>query len=163
MKQDIVEVIEKDHKKLKTLYKKGLKKDTSFEDKQEIFEQLVLLVTAHSKSEEAVVYAPTCGDPLTKHEAFEGFEEHGLVELLIEEMKSEENDDRWEAKFMVVCELLDHHVDEEEKEYLPKLKKLFDDRAREEMAAEYLEMFARLMEAQKSISEPRDEAHLRSH
>lgn len=163
MKSDIVTAIEKDHKKLKSLYKRGLKKNTSLEDKQEIFEELAHLVTAHSKSEEAVVYAPTCGEPLTKHEAFEGFEEHGLVELLMEEMKSEENDDRWEAKFMVVCELLDHHVDEEEKEYLPKLKKLFSAEEREEMADEYFEMFERLIEAQKNISEPQDLAHLRNH
>ena len=162
MKNEITSEIKEDHKKLKELYKKGLDKETNLSDKQSIFDTLVAVVTAHSKSEEAVLYAPTCGEPETKHEAFEGFEEHGLVELLIQEMKSEVKNDRWEAKFTVVCELLDQHVNEEEDEYLPKLKKMFSEEERVQMGKEYREMYNRLIEAQKNIFEPEME-HLRNH
>ncbi|MES2769804.1 MAG: hemerythrin domain-containing protein [Bdellovibrionota bacterium] len=163
MKHELISEMKVDHKKLKELYKKGLKKTTSLEDKLEIFESLAPLVKAHAKSEEAVLYAPTCGMDETKHEALEGFEEHGLVELLLEEMKSEGNNDRWEAKFTVVCELLDHHIEEEEQEYFSKIKNIFSHEERIEMGKEYREMFSRLIDAQKNILEPEEFEHLRNH
>lgn len=163
MNTDIISAIKEDHKTLKSLYKIGLDKKSSLQDKKQIFRQLVIAVTAHSKSEEVVVYAPTCRDPDMKKDAYEGFEEHALVELLILEMQTEDNDDKWEAKFTVICHLLDHHIKEEEDYYLPKLKDMFDVEQRKEMAKEYNETFARLVKAQKSITEPELQPHMRNH
>ena len=160
--KDIINEINDDHKKLKALYKMGLKKKTTYEEKKQIFEELSVLVTAHAKSEEAVMYVPTCSQEETKMNAFEGFEEHGLVELLMEEMKSEDHPDRWSAKFTVICELLEHHIEEEEEEYLPKLKEMYSSEERKSMGDEYREMFSRLLEVQSHIGNPQ-EAHLRSH
>lgn len=161
--KELVAAIKDDHKIIKKLYKEGLKKKASLDQKREIFGDLLKYVTAHSKSEEWAMYTPTCREEETRHEAFEGFEEHGLVELLMEEMKSESNEDRWEAKFTVVCELLEHHIEEEESEYLPKVTQMYSDEERETMGAEYREMYSRLVSAQESISEPTHQEHLRSH
>lgn len=162
MSKDLISLIKEDHKKLKKLYKIGLKKDADFSEKKNAFDELSALIIAHSKSEEAAMYVPTCGIEETKRNAFEGFEEHELVELLIQEMRSEENIERWIAKFTVMCELLDHHIEEEEDEYLPLLKEVFTDEEREALGKEYKDMFERLMEVQEYIQDP-IEAHMRNH
>jgi hemerythrin superfamily protein len=163
LNSDIVTAIKKDHDKLKDLYKKALQKNVKIEDKKYIFDQLAVVLTAHSKSEEAVIYAQTCNDHRTKKDAFEGFEEHALIDLLVQELKSEQNPDKWEAKFTVACELLKHHIEEEEDRYLPKLVVLFDDDQRKAMAKEYNEMFDLLIKSQENISEPNYPQHFRNH
>jgi hemerythrin superfamily protein len=159
---DIITAIKEDHQNLKDLFQTGLSRKTTLEEKKDIFEVMIVLITAHTKSEEVVVYAPTCRNPQTKKNAFEGFEEHALVELLIEEMKTESNDDKWEAKFTVICNLLDRHVDDEEENYLPKLKAMFNDIQRTEMGREYKQTFDKLMKAQNNILHINQPSHSRN-
>lgn len=163
LKHTLIDEILEDHKKIKALYEEGLSESKALSDKKMIFQTLSSIVIAHSKSEEAVAYAPTCGEPETKHQAFEGFEEHGLVDLLMEEARNEENPDRWEAKFTVLCDLLKHHVEEEEEEYLPLLQRMFKNEDLIEMGKEYREMNDRLLRAQKNIYTEPEPSHLRSH
>lgn len=48
---------------------------------------------------------------------YEADTEHHVIELLIGELsKMEPKDDYYDAKVTVLCEVVKHHVDEEEKE-----------------------------------------------
>lgn len=163
--KDIVNEIKDDHKTLRALLKEGVQKNATLDEKKEIFDELAIVVTAHIKSEEAAAYAPTCRIEETKKEAFVGFEEHELIELLIEELNSETtNMDKWEAKFTVVCELLEYHIEEEEGDYLPLIEEVCSSNERKLMGEEYRETFQRLERAQRQISHPfSNEEQLRNH
>ena len=54
----------------------------------------------------------------------EGIEEHHVVKVLIGELKAmPEVNEQYEAKFTVLIENVEHHIEEEEKEMLPDAKK----------------------------------------
>jgi len=159
---DIVTELKKDHKILKALYKKGLQEKTTLSEKRKIFTQLTQVVPAHAKSEERALYNPSKVKEEVKDEAFEGYEEHGLVDLLMEEMKAGLDSEIWEAKFTVVCELLEHHVEEEEEEYFPQVKEEFDAQMRKEMGARYRKSFDSMYAAAKRRPEKEKDSEAES-
>lgn len=152
---DIITELKADHKDLKKIYTTGLKEKTTLAEKRKLFAKLVQLVPAHAKSEERSTYQPSKHKENLKSEACEGYEEHGLVDLLLEEMKGSLDSDTWEAKFQVVCELLEHHIKEEETEYFPELKKTFTLEQRKEMGERYRKSFETMLAAAKRVSDSR--------
>src|SRR5690606_33852859 len=123
MAQDeIVDQIQTDHKLIKEQLQSAMNENLSFKDKLSLYKELSVQIMAHAKAEEAVLYVKLAQQDDNKKYAYLGFEDHGLIELLIEEMKSERNPEKWNAKFETLCKLIDRHIDEEESEYLPRLK-----------------------------------------
>jgi len=147
---ELIEKLLEDHKRIKKLIKDGKKKDLEFSYKKSIFKDLALAVTAHAKSEEKVVYIPAKQIEEIKHFAFEGAEEHNLVDQLIQEdIHGAINRDEWEAKFKVICDMLDHHLTEEEKQFFPKLKKAYSTEERKAKGHEYEELFQHIIKYPK--------------
>jgi len=80
-----------------------------------VFLRLKTALTAHARAEEACFYEILKTKGATREDAFEGYEEHHLVDILFQEMSRLEPDDpRWSAKFAVLHESLEHHIAEEE-------------------------------------------------
>jgi hemerythrin superfamily protein len=111
---DIVQLILKDHEALKKL-SDLLKDSNTFRAKKEgAFECFVPLLLAHAKAEEKSLYLQMKEVRELKMVALEGDTEHALAEQLIREINSEPDDDNWNAKVMVLAEIVAHHIEEEE-------------------------------------------------
>ncbi len=149
---DIVSSVKSDHNAIKELLQKAMNEEHSFEESLSLYKDLSVLITAHIKAEEAVLYVKLAQHNEHKKYAYQGFEDHGLVELLIEEMKSERNLDRWRAKFETLCKLIDRHIDEEESEYFPRVKSTYSDTQLVEMGTEYKEVFESFLRSQSSFA-----------
>lgn len=150
---ELVSALKKDHLAIKKLYTAGLQKKGSFESKKKLFKKLSVLVPAHAKSEEVALYSNVTDLSKVNHFAYEGFEEHSLVDQLLRDLKSVKEQHVWEAKFTVICELLKHHIEEEEKEFFPKLSKMLSLEIRKDLGAEYAERFAELSKGPRVESE----------
>jgi hemerythrin superfamily protein len=162
---ELIDALETDHKKIRKIIKEGRKKDASFEEKKDLFQKLAGIVTAHAKSEEKIVYTPAKGREEVKHWAYEGFEEHHLVDQLVSEDQSLNNKDVWQAKFKVICELLEHHLDEEESHFFPRLKKIYTKEERNEKGEAYEELYEELFEESAPASKrmPSRQREIRAH
>ena len=67
----------------------------------------------------------------------EAYEEHNLVKQLLAELESEAKDqEQWTAKFTVLKENVEHHVEEEEGELFPKARKVLGKERSEEIGSE---------------------------
>ena len=56
----------------------------------------------------------------------EGYEEHHVVDLIMDEIAGEPvTDETWAAKVKVMKENVEHHVEEEEDKMFPQARKLF--------------------------------------
>jgi hemerythrin superfamily protein len=118
--QSPIELIKSDHRKVESLFKQF----EGTEDKNmkyQIVQQICMELTVHALYEEELVY------PLLKSEdedaTEEAYTEHELLKYMISEIKPlKARDKALEPKVKVLKELVEHHVEEEEKECLPELE-----------------------------------------
>jgi iron-sulfur cluster repair protein YtfE (RIC family) len=102
-------------------------------------EQITERLQTHMMIEEAIFY-PAVQEVANsgKNEELvpEAYEEHHVVKLVLDELPDvDPEDERFKAKMTVLSELVDHHVQEEEKELFKVAEKLGKDRL-EELGAE---------------------------
>lgn len=111
---DVVDLILRDHEELKKLSDLLKDSNTFRAKKAEAFECFVPLLLAHAKAEEKSLYLQMKEVRELKMVALEGDTEHALAEQLIREINAEQDDDNWNAKVMVLAEIVAHHIEEEE-------------------------------------------------
>jgi hypothetical protein len=113
-----VDLLTEDHEKVKGLFEK-FEKAKSDDEKEEIADQVDLELRVHSMIEEEILY-PAFKD-IDADTTAEGFEEHGVVEQLLNELATMDlEEDQFEAKFKVMKENVEHHIEEEETSMFPK-------------------------------------------
>lgn len=124
---DAVELLKADHKKVKELFRKFESAgDRAYKEKKEIAETVFMELDVHAKLEEEIFYPAVRakGNKEDQEVVDESFEEHHVVDVLIAEMrKMDPKDDGYEAKFAVVMEMVEHHIEEEEGEMFPDAQK----------------------------------------
>ena len=136
---DIYNVLKNDHREVKALLKEieALEESTK---RDGLFEKLKANLLAHSHAEDEVFYEPLkekLEDDV--YLVFEAKEEHKLVEQLLNELSESLEDDVWCAKFKVLKEMVEHHIEEEEEDLFKKAKKVISPEESEQMAQEMLE------------------------
>lgn len=121
-KPDAIALLKADHRKVEELF-------ASFEAakgdgrKKALAEQICMELTVHTKIEEDVFY-PACEGAVEEDLLKEAYVEHDGAKVLIAEIEAGGPDDEfYEAKVKVLSEMIEHHVEEEEKEYFPACRK----------------------------------------
>jgi hypothetical protein len=116
---DPVEMLIEDHNHVKGNFESF--EQSSDEGKEALLKDTLLSLVIHTKLEEEFIY------PLMKKVdedlIGEAEEEHHVVDFVITELKSmTTQDEKLDAKFKVLGELVKHHIKEEESEMFPKLR-----------------------------------------
>ncbi len=127
--KDIVDLLKHDHREVESLFKKitGKKTSQNLTQQEKSFKELRHALTLHSEAEERFLYPRIEDIQQLRHIAFESYEEHALVRRLLGELDAIDiKSDEWKGKITVLKELVEHHVEEEEDEMFPKLRKLVD-------------------------------------
>ena len=116
------QLIRQDHKKVEGLFKK-FQQTKGAQAKRRLAENAMAELEVHAALEEEIFY------PAVKKEVEEGsmvqeaIEEHQTVKQLISELKGmDEADEEFESQFSQLVENVQHHVEEEENEMLPKVE-----------------------------------------
>lgn len=143
-KSDIVQLILQDHKPLKKLIKTLKNSDLEMSKRQAAFEEFAPVLIAHAKSEETVLYTFMKNRTELRDGGFEGDVEHGLAEQMIDEAKSTDDQDLWSARVKVLAELVEHHLEEEERTILPQVRRNAEPSERSAMGEKYRRLKARL-------------------
>lgn len=156
---DLVELIKEDHKPLKELIK-TLKSDISREERADAFEEFALLLIAHSKPEEDVLYTLMKDKKELRSEGFEGDVEHQLAEQMVDEARRTTDPDLFVARTKVLAELVGHHIQEEEDMLLPDFKKSTTPSERLRMGQQFLKLKVDYLAAGdgNSIPDPKAES-----
>jgi hemerythrin superfamily protein len=120
-----IDLLVDDHKKVKQLFKDfdKLKEKGSDEDKQALVQEICAELILHTQIEEEIFY-PAAREFVEEDMVNEAEVEHASAKDLIEQIQAlEPSDPMYDAKVTVLGEYIDHHVEEEEKEMFPKMKK----------------------------------------
>ena len=113
-KPDAVALLKADHRKVEDLFAKfeAAKGDGR---KKALAEQICMELTIHTKIEEDIFY-PACEGAVEDDLLKEAYVEHDGAKVLIAEIEAGgPDDDFYEAKVKVLSEMIEHHVEEEEK------------------------------------------------
>lgn len=119
-------MLKEDHKKVKAMFQEYEKAgERAYAKKKEIAEKIFHELEVHTKVEEEIFYPAIKENTDKEGQALvaEAFEEHRLVKEMIEEIKKlEVEDEVYQAKFKVLRENVEHHIEEEEGELFPEAK-----------------------------------------
>jgi len=128
---DAIELLRQDHRKVEDLFKQfeELKEDDE-DAAAEMIEAACTELQIHDKLETEIFY-PAVREQAEEEDVEDLLDEaeveHDTVRELIEKLEGMEwEDEKLHAHFTVLTEYVKHHVQEEEQEMFPKVKKLKD-------------------------------------
>jgi hemerythrin superfamily protein len=125
---DAMSLLKEDHRKVKKLLAE-LESTTErgVKTREELFTKVKQELVVHEAIEEEIFYPALKEHPKTKEIALEGYEEHHVVDTVMAEIEGVAYDDeKWGAKFSVMKENLEHHIEEEEGEMFKQARQVFD-------------------------------------
>jgi hemerythrin superfamily protein len=148
-------LLKQDHDKVKGLFREYEEAgDRAYRTKERIANTVFEELSIHEQIEEEIFY-PAVRDGASKEGVeivLEGYEEHHLVDVLTEELKATNvEDESYDAKFKVLVENVEHHIEEEEGEMFPEARKALGNKA-DEVGDRMVELKEKLMSATGSLS-----------
>jgi hemerythrin superfamily protein len=140
---DAMKLLKEDHRKVKKLLGEGDKTTArAIKRRTELLSEIVTELQIHESIEEEIFYPALKQHAETKEIALEGYEEHHAVDSIAEELVAlDPSDETWSAKFTVMKENIEHHIEEEEGEMFKK--------ARQALGENELSEIARMMESRR--------------
>lgn len=146
-----IELLKMQHAEVKDLFKKC--ETASGDEKLELFEQIADDLAAHAAIEEKHFY-PATRSARTEDLLHEAVEEHLAAKRIIADLlEMQPEDAQFDAKIKVLQEEIEHHVEEEEGDLFPKVKKLLSSDELDDIGVVMEDMFEEL----KSSGAPREQ------
>lgn len=140
-----IDLLKSQHREVEKLFSQ-IEKTKNSEHKASLFEKIADKLAVHAAIEEHHFY-PAVKERRTEDILLEAVEEHlGMKRVLADLLKTDVEDETFDAKIKVLKEEVEHHVGEEEKDLFPKVKKILGeaelDALEQEMVAEQEELEA---------------------
>lgn len=137
---DILNTLRTEHDEVQELLEKLVDSENAREQKQ-LVEKVKRALVPHTKAEEKIVYDAVLAlrDKDAKIDGNEGYIEHGLADQTLKKLdKLTANTPEFNAAAKVLKELIDHHIQEEEKNIWSQVKENFSSEQREQMNRDFL-------------------------
>ncbi len=132
---DAIAMLKEDHQKVKKLLKEGDEStERAVKTRQELIQTLQQELDVHERIEEEIFYPALQSFAKAKEIVLEAYEEHDVVDTILGEILTTPVDDEtWAAKFTVMKENLEHHIEEEEGDMFKKARDLLSETDLEEL------------------------------
>jgi hemerythrin-like domain-containing protein len=113
---DAITLLENDHRRLEDLLARGeATSERAARERKALLDTLAMELTLHETIEEQVLYPALKQYPEAHAIVMEGFQEHHVADLIVRELyETSTTAEEWAAKFKVLKENLEHHIEEEE-------------------------------------------------
>ena len=137
-----IDLLEEDHRKVKKMLAEGEQTTEHAEvTRSDLYATLRREMETHERIEEEIFYPALQVHPKARDIVLEGFEEHHVVDEIMGELgETDVTDETWAAKFKVMKESIEHHIEEEEGEMFPKARQAFEKDELEVLGARMLEL-----------------------
>jgi hemerythrin-like domain-containing protein len=113
---DPIALLETDHRRFEDLLKLGEETtERAMTRRGQVLDALTSELNVHEAIEEKILYPALKPHAEARDIVLEGYQEHHVADVLVKELHAcARDDERWGAKFKVLKESLEHHIDEEE-------------------------------------------------
>ncbi len=133
----IVKLLLADHRLLRDLMKKVKSQKATPAQVKKSFKELKAQVESHVTAEEKTFLELIKDHPSFEDHALESREEHRVHEYVFAGIKKVKDKDRKIEQMKIYCEMLEHHLDEEEEDLFPRFKRLFATSTSKKAAVNY--------------------------
>ena len=138
---DVLTFLKDEHDEAKQVFKKL--EEAKGASAGRLWDQLKNMLTLHEELEETFFYPQLKEEKNTEDLILESYQEHHVMDVLIEEISQlEPSDETWQPKIKVLMENTEHHIEEEETELFPKVRKIWDTAKRKEVGERMEQMKA---------------------
>jgi hemerythrin superfamily protein len=146
---DALRLLEQQHDEVKKLFKQI--EQAEGERAGQLFTQIRDRLKLHEELEETHLYPRLKEDKAAGEIVLEAYQEHHVMDVLIDEIgRLKPSDEAFEPKVKVLQENTEHHIEEEEKELFPKVRKVWDTAKREQVGRQMEELARRRQAARAS-------------
>jgi hemerythrin-like domain-containing protein len=125
MSTDAIVLLKDEHQLIRKSFRAFEKAgDNAHTTKGKLVERIIELLTIHTYIENEVMY-PRVREllPELEDDVLESYEEHHVADVLVLELSTmKPEDERFTAKTTVLIENVEHHMEEEEQEWFPKVR-----------------------------------------
>jgi len=133
---DAITLLKDDHSTVKDLFKRFESAgENAHKSKRQIVDRIIEELSVHAAIEEQVFYpAVRSSVEQAEDEVLESLEEHHIVKWTLSELEGmDPQDERFDPKVNVLIESVRHHMDEEEGEMFPKVRRAVGRRELQEL------------------------------
>jgi hemerythrin superfamily protein len=146
---DPFDMLKRDHQKVKSLFRDAEDLgDRATKKLGDLYAEIKQELQVHAKIEEAVLYPAleSIRAKETKKLAFEAYEEHAVVKMMLLELdRAGTKDERFKAKLKVLKDIVLHHAEEEESEIFPKMRRNLSKEQRATIGTQMLALKSKLL------------------
>lgn len=125
--EDVLEAIVKHHDILRECIHVLKSEEATNTKKRNQLEKFITWLRMHIYAEQETLYEAVREIEDLKHFALEGQEEHDIADALMVQLSALEYFDNWNdemaSKAKVLAELMEQHLDDEEREFFPEVRK----------------------------------------
>lgn len=147
-------LLESQHRKVEALFKK-LKSGRS--DAESVLEELSDSLAAHMAIEQELFYPRV--KEVDEDLINESYEEHAVAELALKRLiATSPEEEAFTARATVLEELIQHHVEEEEKQLFPEIEKALDEELLMQLGKEMKARFDEVLEGGFAAAVPKSMA-----
>src|SRR6266487_3319489 len=125
MSIDAIVLLKQDHHEMRTLFRRfEATGEGASKRRAGIVDKIIELLTVHTYIENEVMYPEVRALlPGLEEDVLESYEEHHVADVLCAELAAMPADaERFDAKATVLIENVTHHIEEEEKDWFPKVR-----------------------------------------
>ncbi len=134
------DLLKQQHQEVSRLFK-AIESAKGKADKRRLFMELASNLVAHDGIERDIFY-PACEDTMgLSDDLGEALVEHGVIEFALYQSNEALDEDDFDFKCKVLSEMVEHHVEEEEKEFFPKVEKALSAESLESLGEDMAEAF----------------------
>ena len=139
---DALSLLKTDHDRMKKMLEEGESTtERGVKTRTELLTTIKRELTVHERIEEEIFYPALKEHPKARDIVLEGYEEHHVVDEIMGELEATDvSDETWGAKFKVMKENIEHHIEEEEGEMFKNARQVFEREELEDLGARMQEL-----------------------
>ena len=141
MSTDAIVLLKEDHQEVRKQFRAFRKEGLTPVQKQGVVDTILELLTVHTFIDNEVMF-PRVREllPDLEDDVLESYEEHHVADVLCVELAAmDATDERFDAKTTVLIENVEHHMEEEEQDWFPKVREGLGRKVLQELGSEMLE------------------------
>lgn len=136
----LVEAIKRDHVDLKKFIEVLKDEEADHAEKKEAYDPFMKLLDSHAEAEEKALYTVCLKEEELSDHGHEGFVEHDIARELMQSIARTRRSEVWMAKVKVLAEVVEHHIEEEENEFLPEVEENIGQEEQQKILAQFLKL-----------------------